>query len=1043
MKVKSKALLGSALGLSFVFLFMQSAEAQRIVRASGKVVDAKDLTPLPGATVARLGGKEVAVANSAGFFEIGVPEGSTLRISQLSYDNVQVKADTGILVKLQGTSSNLDAIVVVGYGVQKKSAISGSIGVVKMDDVKRITPTTSAGNLLQGQVAGLKVNTPAGVPGAKPSFFIRQVTTFDKDPKKGPGQPVLFVIDGMVTSNADDFNNLSPNDIDNISVLRDASAAAAYGARAAGGVIVVTTRKGVKSARPVISYSFNTGIDKRTKNAPLTNAVETGLLYNRVNPNTTGAWTQQELDFFKTVNNGWGYDQLASVWRDPSVTSHNLSVSGGGDKIRYYLGGAMITQKSFLKNLDYKKYNLRANVTADITDRLQLFAGLALNTGNRYSPPTDDDFNDWYGKLRIWQPEQPVWTDGGHPVDYGWIMNMGAQVRGDGGYKKSKLLNPTINLKLSYKVPGIEGLTASVQYNRNWSDSSYKYFERKYDVWVMKSTSPRILSLDEKDLVGFKKTNQVSNDYLKEVYRWSDYSQLNLQLSYDRTFNRHHVGAWVLMEQAQTEFGGADARRQNFPVYVTDQWWAASKEPNDNLAGGITNANNGRKSWVGQFFYDYDGKYLATFSYRYDGSYKFPIDSRWGFFPSASVGWVVSKEKFFSNVRGINFLKLRASAGLTSSDNIDAYQWQQVYNTGKNAFFGTSPITGTGIEYGNITNPLVTWEKTKSYNAAVDIDFLDHFNATAEYYFINTYDILAKRVQTISPTFPRDMPAENYGEVHANGVELTIGYNNRIGNVKYYVNANASYGGAKYVTKDKNITYPYENEIGKSTSRIVTRVADHILRTQADLDAWTAAYPNYKYYGILPQLGQMVYKDFNGPDGKPDGLIDDWDMIEVKRNNNPILLGVNLGFEWKGISVDATINGNLKQYKYINSLAQNVEWNRNWREWYSNSWTPENPDAALPRRYSANDGNNRLTADESSFWLVRSDFLRLRLLNVGYSLPSKLISRWGVSGFKVYFSGSNLLVISKFNNKYFDPEMEKHTSYPVMKNFNFGVNVTL
>ncbi|QJB31914.1 SusC/RagA family TonB-linked outer membrane protein [Chitinophaga oryzae] len=1043
MKVKSKALIGSALGLSFVFLSMQSAEAQRIVRATGKVVDAKDLSPLPGATVVRLGGKEVAVANSAGFFEIGVPEGSTLRISQLSYDNAQVKADTGILVKLQGTSSNLDAIVVVGYGVQKKSAISGSIGVVKMDDVKRITPTTSAGNLLQGQVAGLKVNTPAGVPGAKPSFVIRQVTTFDKDSKKGPAQPVLFVIDGMVTSNADDFNNLSPNDIDNISVLRDASAAAAYGARAAGGVIVVTTRKGVKSARPVISYSFNTGVDKRTKNAPLTSAVEAGLLYNRINPNATDLWSQQELDFFKTVNNGWGYDQLATIWRDPSTTSHNLSVSGGGDKIRYYMGGSMVSQKSFVENLDYKKYNLRSNVTADITDRLQLYAGLALNTASRYSPPTEDNFNDWYGKLRIWQPEQPVWTDGGHPVDYGWIMNMGAQVRGDGGYKKNTVVNPTLNLKLSYKIPGIDGLTASVQYNRNWSNTRFKYFEKRYDVWVMKRTGNRILSLDEKDLVGLKKTNQVSNDYLEEDYRWSDYSQLNLQLSYDRTFKRHHVGGWVLMEKAQTEVGGADAYRQNFPVYTTDQWWAASKEPNDKDADGITNERVGRKSWVGQFFYDYDGKYLATFSYRYDGSYKFPIDSRWGFFPSASVGWVISKENFFRNVKGIDFLKLRASGGLTSSDNIDAYQWMQVYKIGEPAYFGTSPITGTGIQYGNITNPIVTWEKTKSYNVAVDVDFLRHFNATAEYYFINTYDILAKRIQTISPTFPREMPAENYGEVHANGVELSVGYNNRAGNVKYYVNANASYGGARYTVKDQNITYPYQDEIGRSTSRIVTRVADHILRTQADLDAWNAAHPNYKYYGIAPQLGQMVYQDLNGPDGKPDGLIDDWDKVEVKGNNNPILLGVNLGFEWKGISVDATINGNLKQYKYVNNLAQNVEWNRNWKEWYGNSWTPDNPNAYLPRRYSSNDGNNRVTADESTFWLTRSDFLRLRMLNVGYSLPSKLISRWGVNGFKIYFSGSNLFVISKFNSKYYDPEMGGHTNYPVMKTFNFGANVTL
>jgi len=1023
----------------------QSDTSHRSVKINGMVINEKG-EPLVGASVRIKNAAKGTVTDVKGNFTIaGTEEDKVLIVSNVGYNSVEmnISPQKFLTIRLTPFMVKLEDMVIIGYGSQKKANITGSVAVVKLDDVKRVVPTVSVGNLLQGQVAGLRVNTPSGVPGAMPTFNIRQVTTFDKDDKK-PFQAVLFVIDGMVTDNPADFNNLSPNDIDNMSVLRDAAAAAAYGARAAGGVIVVTTRRGTKSARPVINYSFNTGVDKRTRNAPLTSAVEAGLLYNRINPNASDLWTNEELDYFKTVNNGWGYDQLAAVWRNPSTSSHNLSVSGGGDKVRYYMGGSMITQNSFVENLDYKKYNLRSNVTADITDRLQLFAGLALNTSTRNSPPTGDDFNDWYGKLRVWQPEQPVWTNGGHPIDYGWIMNMGAQVRGDGGYKKNTSVNPTINLKLSYKIPGIDGLTASAQYSRNWSNTRYRNFEKKYDVWVMKRPSNRIISLDEKDLVGLKKTNQVSNDYLEEDYRWSDYSQLNLQLSYDHTFGKsHHVGGWVLMEKGQTEVGGADAYRQNFPIYTTDQWWAASKDPNDLSVDGITNERNGRKSWVGQFFYDYEGKYLATFSYRYDGSYKFPVDSRWGFFPSASAGWVISKEKFFQHVKGIDLLKLRGSVGLTSADNIAAYQWMQIYNTGKNAYFGTSPITSTGIQYGNITNPIVTWEKTKSYNVAIDVEFLRHFNATAEYYFINTYDILAKRIQTISPTFPREMPAENYGEVHAQGMELTVGYNNHVGNLKYYANANASYGGATYVIKDQNVTYPYQDEIGHSTTRIVTRVADHILRTQADLDALLAANPNYKYYGIAPQKGQMVYKDISGPNGKPDGIIDDYDKVELKRNNNPVLLALNFGFEWKGFSVDATLNGTVRNYKFVNDLAGNVEWNRNWKEWYSNSWTPENPNAGLPIRYSSNDGNNRVTSDESSFWLKRNDFLRLRLLNIGYTLPAKMISRWGVSGLKVYFSGSNLFVISKFNSKYYDPEMGSHANYPVMKNFNFGVNVTL
>ncbi len=1009
----------------------------------GIVIDKAQRTPISGASIAVTGGGRGTVADADGRFEIKALPNSWLKFTMLGYQTVNVQARSGeIHVEMELATRDLEEAVVVGYGTQKKELLTASVVNMKFDDIKRNTPTTSVGNLLAGQLTGVRISTPSGVPGNQPGIVIRTGSTFNSS---GNNQPVLFVIDGKI-SGSGDFNNLSPNDIDNITVLKDAASAAAYGARAAGGVVVVTTRTG-KTGKTSIQYSFNTGVDKRTKNAPLTTAVQTGELYNRINPNSDPAgwkWAKSDLDYFRNINNGWGYDQLGEIWQDPSTTTHNLSASGGTEKVRYFVGGSYVNQNSFIRNLSYKKYNLRANITADITDRLQLFTGLTVNNNKRYSPPTDASFNDWYGKLRIWQPDQPVWSGGGNPIDYGWIMNMGAQVRGDGGYYNSDGLKPVLNLKLTYKIPGIEGLSAVAQFNKSYTNNRDKWFQKQYDLWVMKKDGQHIISTNDADLLSLKRSNQIGKNYIQESYSWSNDYQLNFQLNYERTFNKvHHVKGWLLYEKAEAQVGGISAGRENFPVYLTDQWWAASGDRADSYASGTTNITTGRKSWVGQLFYDYDSKYMITASYRYDGSMIFAPDKRWGLFPSVSAGWIISKENFFRNIKSIDMLKLRASAGLTSADNITGWQWQQSYSAANSAYLGTGGGTNVGITYGNIINPNVTWEKTLNYNAGVDIDFLKNFNASAEYYFVKTYDILGSRIQTIPPTFARSMPAENYGEVHAQGVEASIGYRNSSGHFNYYANILGSYGGATYVIRDQNVTYPYQDQIGRSTTQIVTRIADRILRTQADVDAFVAQNPNYKYYGFAPAVGQIVYKDLSGPNGKPDGMIDDWDQQVVKKNNNPIVIGANLGLEWKGITIDATFSGNLHQWRFYNDLANGVEWNRMWTKWYTDGWTPDNPNGSLPWRYSTNDGTRRVNNDNSTFWLVKADFLRLRFLNIGYNLPGSLVNRIGFKGLRCYFSGTNLFVISKFNKDYYDPEMGSNTAFPVMKNFNFGVNVTL
>lgn len=1013
------------------------SEDQQDLIVSGQVVN-KNGEPMNGVSVGEKGKSSQQVTDKDGRYRIKIAPKGTIVFTYVGYQTVEqrIEGKTVLNITMENITSDLDEVVVVGYGTQKKGLVTGSVSSMKMDEQRRLTPTTSVGNLLAGQLPGVRIGTPNGIPGTQPSISVRAATSFST-------QNVLYVIDGKI-SGAGDFNNLSPNDIDNISVLKDAASAAVYGARAAGGVIVVTTRRG-KEGRTQIDYAYSTGIDKRSKNAKLTDVIETGKIYNRLNPTSPSAFTQEDFDFFEGVNNGWGYDQLDAVWRDPKVASHNLSISGGGEKLKYFVGASYVKQDAFMKNLTFDKYNVRTNITADLTDNLSLFAGLTLNNNILYGPTNTavGDVMGIYRKQLLWQPWQPVWTDGGHPIDYGWIGNVGAEVRGDGGYIKSNNLKPVVNLQATYKIPQIEGLSASAQFNKSFANNRSKSFIRQYDMWVMKQFSPNRISTKDEDLVSIKRSSSVGKPYISETYGWGNDYQLNFQLTYDRTFNEaHSVKGWLIYEGAESQGGGLTAGRENFPVYVTDQWWATSGDRVDSYVNGQTEYKDGRKSWIGQGFYDYKGKYLASFAYRYDGSMKFPEDKRWGFFPSGSVGWVLSKENFFKNIESIQMLKLRGSVGMTGNDFVGGWQWQQSYKTGNSIFLGTNPVNNVGVSYGDLTNSDLTWEKTLNYNAGVDVEFLKNFTATAEYYFVKTYDILGGRIASVPPTFSRTLPSSNYGEMNAKGVELSIGYKAEKESWTYYANANASYANAVYKIQDQNITYPWQSNIDQSRSRINTYTQIGMLRTQKDLDDFVAANPNYTFNGIKPALGQLIYKDLSGKDGIPDGVIDDWDISTVRPNNNPVVLGANLGVAWKGFSIDASFSGVLNQMRFVNSLADGVEWNRMWQNWATDSWTPETPDANLPIRYSANDGTRTVTNSNSTFWLKKSNFLRLNLLNVGYSIPNKVADKLGIYGARVYFSGSNLFVISGFERKYFDPEISDGFSFPIMKSYNFGVNIS-
>lgn len=1022
--------------------------AQQNISVRGSVLDVKDGAPLAGATVQRTNGRGTAVADENGRFEISLPEGGRVTVSMTGYISKTVSlTDTEATITLEASDDGMDEVVVIGYTAQKKELLSGSVAQIKIQQSDLELPTTSAGNLLAGKMAGVAVSTPNGMPGAQPAISIRTSSSWN-------AAPVLYVIDGKI-SGSGDFNNLSPNEIAEITVLKDAATTAAYGSRAAGGVMLITTKRG-SASKATISYSVNTGYDKRGKNMDLTSALEWGEVHARIWGMGVGGpagapWTETAAEYFRTHDfgggYGYGFNLLNDVYRDPLTTTHNLSASGGTDKIQYFIGGSLVDQQSFIKNTDFTKYNIRANITANLNRDFTVFAGLSVNN-NKVSGPTGDLAGDTYQKLLIWQPYMPSFTSNGLPVDYFWISNKSGEADGLAGYNRSQTIKPVINLSLTYKAPFLEGLSAKASYMKSYTNYQNKIFTHPFQYYQLHQTEPIIWDLDS--IVGSRLTAHTPS--LEKRSDWSTDDQLNLQLSYNRSFGDHNVNAAMVYERFEAGGEGMRGIINGFPLYTTDQWWASTstgiinnsptKFIDNNYGSGYL---TGRKSWIGQFLYDYAGKYIANFTYRYDGSMNFAPDKRWGFFPSGSVGWIVSKEGFFSGVKGIDMLKLRASVGLTGNDVVGGWQWQDSYQGGSSAFFGTQPALNQGIQYNVLPNMNITWEKYLNKNIGIDINFLRDFSATLEYWHTYTYDILGARIQTTPPTFSRPLPAVNYGKQKAHGVDFSINYNKLIRQVSFSAGAVASYGYSWYTQRDQNVTYDYQNMVGdgRATSMITGYQVDHMLRTQADLDAWVAAHPDYRFNGYAPEVGQFVYKDWAGPDGvgKPDGIVNAHDIAVLRKRNNPVVMGLNLGAEWKGLSIQANFNGSLGYQRSFNDVAQGVEWNRMWRGWYNDAWTLETPNTWLPKRYSVNDNIRTTNVSGSDFWLADASFLRLKFLNVAYVIPQNLYNRY-ISSIRVYVSGANLFTISKFNKTFYDPEMGSGLAFPIIKSYNAGVSVT-
>lgn len=1010
--------------LSFIFCSQLSAQTS----VTGKVSSGD--SAIADVSVILKGTSQGTRTDTNGEFSINAPKNGTLVFSHLGFNpsEVKIKSQSVMSVALTSEAGSLEEVVVIGYGTEKKVNLTGSIAAISGKQLKDL-PVANLSNALAGRLAGVRITRSGGAPMTSSSISIRSAGTWNNSSP-------LYVIDGVVRDQVA-FDALDPSEVANISVLKDGASASVYGSRAANGVILVTTKRG-EIGKAVINYSGSVGIDQAIKIPTMENALEQAVLINdalRVNNVDTSDsrfFSQDELNYYKTHGTN-GRLWIDEAWRNPITTRHALSVSGGTSKVRYFINGAYYYATGSFDRLSFEKYTLRSNVEADITKDLSASLNISTNSRNDNKPfwlydDDDDNFPDLYAAYLYRSSMILPYIDGKLNGTFNEWSPI-AITNGLTGYNKKKLSDYNAIVSLQYKVPFVNGLKLKAMYNNYSSHAFIKQFSLPYTMYLFETSGYHNHIVTDKP-AGSKIRDD--GEFLYESYDNPASYQFDGYITYDRSFGKHTVNALLVYEQSESHDNNFNAQRDNFISPSVDQLFAGNL--NDQFANG-TGSEDGRESYIGRVNYNYAGKYIATAAFRYDGSVKFAPGKRWGFFPSLSGAWRISEEPFFKNIRLINNLKLRGSVALVGNDDIGGWQWTQRYNITNGAYFGS--ITN-GIAPGVLPNPAVTWEKSLSYDGGIDASlFNNKLNLSADIFYRHTYDILGSRQKSIPSTFGASLPDENYGVINTHGFELVLGYNNTIGNnLKYTVSGNIGFATNKVIVEDQPENQrAYKSIIGYNTNRIWGYEATGIIRTEKELNVLPSG---YTIFGQKPELGMMNYKDVRGvTSDNPDGMIDGNDQSYISRHNiPPLTYGVSLGGSWKGLTLNLLLQGSAGNDIMISRRSTETRIvGKNFAFW-NDHWTPENINAPFPRV------TNNTASQPSTFWLRNGSFIRLKNVELSYDLPKKMLRTGGSTSIRVFFIGTNLLLLED-HIKIMDPEAASLTSYPLMKNYSFGLNVTL
>ncbi|WP_449048138.1 SusC/RagA family TonB-linked outer membrane protein [Parapedobacter sp.] len=1025
---------------------------QTVIR--GRVLGAEG-SPLVGVSILEKGTENGATTSDDGSFSITVADGNAvLMFSYIGYFTKEVPASAdNLTVVLEEDLTNLEEVVVVGYGTQKRVNLTGAITSVKTDDIGNI-PAANLSNTLAGRIPGATVVGTSGLAGASSSIRIR-----------GSFQEPLYVINGVIKGKAD-FDALDVNEVASINFLKDAASAAVYGSKAGNGVILVTTKQGIVQ-KPSFDYKGSYSFSNPTRPIQDFSATEEIEYVNQmaVSMGQPKPYGQEIYDYFKDKS----YRINDYIWQTPTVQQHNLGVRGGSEILLYNLSLGTHNEKGSYKNLDFDRYNFRSDVTANISKNFKINLNLSGNQRNyhRWYWPYDgaEDFNvgDFFRATFNWTRLYPFYVDAeGNPStstdDFPVVPGAWHPVElmvNSGGYRDLKYRNLDGILRFDLDLSNyVDGLSTSLQGHYNASDRNMKSFvihNRSYIFQPASATNRFVPGPIDPTKVNIHNLSATYPNIAEDVGFYNSY-QFNWYLRYDKNFGLHNISALAVYEQAKDNGKNLTGRADDLLTTAIDQIYNASSDNTKRwFSGSETQA--ARESYIGRLNYTFSDKYIAEFSFRYDGNYKFAPGHQWGFFPSGSAAWRLSQEDFLRHVQWLTELKLRGSYGTTGNDTypngnpIPAFQWSQTYGKNTGFIFGNS--LSDGLAPGPMPNPLITWSTSAMWNVGMDFGVLNNrLTGAVDYFEREERDILGARLASTPSTLGATLPDVNYAERSWKGIEFNADWNDRVGDLDYTIYGNLGYAVDQWDVFDEaqaltDGTYKdnWRSRIGKPANRVYGLISEGIIRTQDQLDAIP---DGFTQFGRSPKLGYLLFKDIRGANFAegPDGKIDDNDFTYLSDNGAPrINYGIGFRLQWKGLAINAHFQG-VGAYERMVSTRNGggvFQVDRPYFSiWASDYWTPENPEATYPR--VTGEWN---TADvggaASTFWLRNGAYFRLKNIDLGYALPQQWFSRLGVQRVQFFVNATNLFSISGLDEH--DPEQNTLDSYPLMRTFTGGLNI--
>ncbi len=1036
-----------------------AVHAQSEVR--GKVTDVAGQA-LPGVAVMVPGTLNGTMTANDGTYSLQVKAGQTLNFSCVGMKDVNRVFDgklSVINVTMEEDALFLDDVVVVGYGTQKKSSLTSAVSAIKGDDVLK-APSTNVSQILAGRLPGISSVQESGEPGQdQASLRLR-----------GSIYGIAYVVDGFPVNNINDIN---PNDIESISVLKDGASAAVYGLKGAGGVMIITTKRGVKE-KTSITYDGSYGLSMNANFPKFMDGPQFAYYYNMadmMDQLASGAITDrsQYTPYFTSDNiaamtngdptDGWdNVDYISKVFGTGVTQKHNITVTGGNDKARYYTSLGFLDQKGNIDNFGYKRYNLRSNIDSDITSRLHFKLGLSGTVASRHTPGyasggTDGGYYE-AGYLSI--ANQTIVMHPYLPETYNGLYTSTIKKNTslpqsplaaiyESGYKKYRSVDLSANATLAYDIPGVEGLQAKISGVYDWSNSYSKLLNTPYSTMAFIDGSYSKQN-DPRGIADGINIGEGSSYWQQMVGQAS--------LEYAGQFGKHGVEALALMEVRETKSNSLAAYAKNLPFSSLPE--INQGIPTNNPVSGSSGATRS----VGGVFrlkYNYADRYLVELSGREDGSYLFSgMDKyRWGFFPSASVAWRMSNEEFLKPVGWLSDLKLRASVGMLGNDGVPEYAFLSTYSRyGYDVIYrDASGNTSVNPAYRPDVVPSLdlSWERYLSYNVGFDATLWNgKLSIEADAFYNYTYDILSGQ----SSGFPASMGGYyptyvNYPAIDAKGVDLLLTHKNQFllaGKPFFYsVTGSITYSKTRWIKYKDN---PEVNEnrklVGKTYGAITGWLSDGLFQSEEEID-------NSAWWGSRPNVGDIKFVDING-DGKID--YDDWGYFG--RSNRPELtFGLNLNFEWNGFDFNAQFTGGALfdvslTGTYYNGNDDNTIWTQTFKEGgnsplylVENAWSIDNPDGTFPRLTLGSTGHGGANGLSCSFWWRDGKYVRLKSAQLGYTFPKNWFDWLGVSSLRVFAEGQNLFTIDGLPEG-IDPESPgvNNGYYPQQRLVMGGVTLT-